>query len=256
MTREHTPTLTVVTTSKGPSTELLFTLDSIVSQDLESIECIVVEAESDVDREARRMLKRVHSRIIPSVGGGPYAAMNRGLTEASGEGVCFLNAGDWFVSTTSARHLAGLLSHSDWGYGATALVDEKGRTTKLVRPEIPAWRVSFGLAFVPHPSTIVRTQLLRSLGGFDLQLGVAADQGVAIELLRGWRPETTREVLAALRLGGRSTGRGGLEVARDFQLIRQRSGYALPGGRLFDESATLTVALLRNIHRFGLRRNR
>jgi len=206
----------------------------------------VVEAGYSLDPVVDELARRLESNVLMGVGGGPYAAMNAGLSVARGDGVCFLNSGDYLVSKFSAMRLLNLLDRHVWGVGGTALVNDTGEVIKLVRPPIPRWRWRLGLAFVPHPSTVARRSLLVSMGGFDIMLGVAADQGLAMRLQEIQRPAWTQEVLAALVLGGMSSARTGWSVARDFQRCRRSSNWSYGGTALLDGAATVASATVRS----------
>jgi hypothetical protein len=241
------PEITFVTTSMGEPQKLAATLSSVQSQVGCAVESVVVESGYSLDPFVGELARSLGSNVLMGVGGGPYAAMNAGLSVARGDGVCFLNSGDFLVSNFSATRLLNLLDQHEWGVGGTALVNDKGDIIKLVCPPISRWRWRLGLAFVPHPSTVARRSLLVSMGGFDVNLGVAADQGLAMKLQSVQSPAWTQEVLAALVLGGMSSARTGWSVARDFQRCRTSANWSYGAVPLLDGAATLASATVRSL---------
>lgn len=96
---DHTILVSVVTVVRNDCAALARTMDSVASQDYPRVEYIVVDGAS-TDGTWALLEKRgseIH-RWISEPDGGIYEAMNKGTLLASGEYVCFMNAGDSFAS--------------------------------------------------------------------------------------------------------------------------------------------------------------
>lgn len=77
---------------------------------------------------------------------GLYDAMNKGIRLATGDYLCFLNAGDSFHEDDTLQQMVHTLPGSelpDVMYGETALVDKEGhfvRMRRLSAPETLTWK--------------------------------------------------------------------------------------------------------------------
>jgi glycosyltransferase involved in cell wall biosynthesis len=85
--------------------------------------------------------------VVSEPDSGLYDAMNKGMHMATGDYLCFLNAGDCFHEDDTllnvAHSLNGMNELPDIIYGNTALVDSEGhflRMRRLAPPEKLNWR--------------------------------------------------------------------------------------------------------------------
>jgi glycosyltransferase involved in cell wall biosynthesis len=161
-------------------------IDSVLSQTYSSIELIVVD-DGSVDSTAdicRSYGDRI--RYFYQENQGVSVARNRGIEEANGEYIAFLDADDWYLPNKLEDQVAALELHPAAG-GATAahivkLADDERRNP----PEglVLGPGVEHGLIdlyehrsqgrFVIHTSTVlVRKSVLDAVGGFrpDLRFG-------------------------------------------------------------------------------------
>jgi glycosyltransferase involved in cell wall biosynthesis len=136
MGMKRAPLVSVVTVVYNAGHKLGVTLESVLSQKNIRAEVVVVDGMS-TDPETVKTLKRYRKRInvlVREPDKGIYDAMNKGLREASGEFVMFLNCGDTFSSTGVLAAIAPALQDSvDVLYGDVFLVDESGEELKLLR---------------------------------------------------------------------------------------------------------------------------
>lgn len=100
--------------------------------------------------------------------------MNIGLSQATGEYVLFLNSGDHFCSAHSLSMLASVAGTHDLVYGNLNIHYPNG----IVRlKEYPLHPGAHYLRFdtLPHNGTLIRTSLLKEMGGYDTSLKIVAD---------------------------------------------------------------------------------
>ena len=200
--------LTIITVVKDDDAGLARTLASLVRNDLNGVEYVVID--SSADRAALPQALDAHgiSAIIEwTPPAGIYAAMNAGLARATGEYVHFLNAGDELTpGVLTELHRIVETSRPAWLFGDIEIVGTDG-----VRTRTPRWDYAHEQAtafsrgfFPPHQGTIVRTALLRECGGFDVSYAVAADYA-AFLAFSDVPPQRVELVLATFHEGGTST---------------------------------------------------
>ena len=101
------PLITVITVVLKAKTNLEKTIRSVAEQDYGRIEYIIIDGGStDGSLDVIRHYSSIISKWISEKDDGIYMAMNKGAGMASGEWVCFLNAGDIFVNSGIIRKVA------------------------------------------------------------------------------------------------------------------------------------------------------
>ena len=175
---EHTvdsPFITIITVVLNAKTNLEKTIRSVSEQDYDKIEYLVIDGGSaDGSVGVIRRYPAVVSDWLSEKDEGIYTAMNKGVRMASGEWVCFLNAGDVFVNSgivskvAEAVHL--LPEQPDIVYGNILV---RKSTGELVERVAQSPRNSHRMYFC-HQSAFVRLPLLRQYP-FDERHELSAD---------------------------------------------------------------------------------
>ena len=131
-------------------------------------------------------------RVVREPDKGLYDAMNKGIQQASGDYLVFLNAGDKLHETTT---IEGLVEQIDWQrnranyaivYGETDLVDDEGRFLRhrrLKAPERLSAKSFRSGMLVCHQSFYVRTDLAKATP-YDLGYRYSADYDWCIRLMQ------------------------------------------------------------------------
>ena len=125
---------------------------------------------------------------------GIYDAMNKGLTQASGDYVVFMNAGDFFPSADTLEqiahrcHLNELPSDSLPAvlYGNTDIVDSQGHylhPRRLQPPEHLSWRSFRQGMLVCHQAFYARADVAKNLQ-YDTRYRYSADVDWCIRVMR------------------------------------------------------------------------
>lgn len=187
---EHlTPLISIITVCRNAESTIEDTIQSVITQTYHHVEYIVVDgASTDATLDIiRRYADRI-AQVVSEPDRGLYDAMNKGLLLATGDYVCFLNAGDTLHEDDTlhllVRSLAGCSQLPDVIYGQTALVDAEGHFLRMRRLQAPrrlSWR-SFRLGMlVCHQSFYARRQLAPL---YDLRYRYSADFDWCIRVMR------------------------------------------------------------------------
>jgi glycosyltransferase involved in cell wall biosynthesis len=168
------PKVTIITVCRDAAGTLQAAIDSVLAQDHPDIEYIVVDGGSTdgtgeiIRRNAARIARRTSE---PD--GGIYDAMNKGVAQATGEWVIFLNADDAFYDSraVSAAFADAACNDKLVVYGDSVLRFDSGRTKP--RRAKPLRTIRFKMPFT-HQGVFVRAELLRRRP-FDTRYRLAAD---------------------------------------------------------------------------------
>ena len=157
-------------------------LRSIAAQTFADLEIIVVD-DGSTDGGLRIVEQFTDSRlrIVRQENAGPGAARNRGLREARGEFVAFLDADDEWLPEYLAQSLhsldepgvnAAAVASGYFGHPAGVASEEMWRRRGLRNGEMrlraetqPSLAIAL-LAYMTPCTTVARTEVLRKLGGF------------------------------------------------------------------------------------------
>ena len=183
---------------------------SVMGQTLPGVELIVVDdGSSDRSPQIVAALQREFGDRIAAVSqanAGPYAARNRGLAQARGEFVAFLDADDWWAPDCLQKLHAALADDPDaalayCGWQNVGLPG--GRGAPYVPPdyELEDKAARFLRAAAPWPihAALVRRSVMQEVGGFDLDLPTCMDYDLWLRIGVARRIRLVPEVLAFYR---------------------------------------------------------
>ena len=125
------PLFSIITVTYNAQDTLPVTLSSVAKQTCELYEHIIVDgASTDQTLSVLSGFSNPRLHVMSGHDNGIYDAMNKGLAEAKGDYVIFLNAGDSFHSPDTLQHIADTIMEEDYPgvvYGQTDIVDAEGR---------------------------------------------------------------------------------------------------------------------------------
>lgn len=130
------PKFSIITVTYNAENVLEDTIQSVITQTYKNVEYIIVDGKStDKTMEiVGRYKEHIHT-VVSERDKGLYDAMNKGIALATGDYVCFLNAGDELHEDDTLQlmvhSLAGLNELPDVIYGETAIVDEEGHFLRM-----------------------------------------------------------------------------------------------------------------------------
>lgn len=158
---------------------------SVISQDYENIEYIVIDGGSTdgtievIQRYAARI-----SCFISELDRGIYDAINKGIMHATGDIIGLLHGNDCFASTQILHKVAQpfLEKNVDAVYGNLTFYTETGRITRRWRSRT-CNRLLLELGWMPpHPTLYVKKEIYKRYGNYRLDFGTAADYELILRL--------------------------------------------------------------------------
>ncbi len=175
----HTPTFSIITVTYNAGKVLENTLLSVLSQSYRHIEYILVDgASKDNTMEIVDKYRDRLQTVVSEPDKGLYDAMNKGIALATGDYLCFLNAGDCFHEADTLQQMVLSIPGTelpDILYGQTALVDKQGhfvRMRRLTAPEVLTWKSFRQGMLVCHQAFFAKRTLVTP---YDLRYRFSAD---------------------------------------------------------------------------------
>ncbi len=165
------------------------TLESVVNQSYKQIEYIIIDGASKDKTLNLVQAITPQAKLLSEQDKGIYDAMNKGLDLATGDYVCFINAGDAFASNKTLEELAESINNNketmpDIIYGDTELVDAQGNSLGLRRlrpPKKLSWKSFKSGMLVCHQSFYPRRELCPK---YDLSYRFSADVDWCIRIMK------------------------------------------------------------------------
>ena len=182
------PKFSIITVTYNAGAVLEDTIQSVITQTYRNVEYIIVDGGSkdhtlDI---INRYREHIHT-LVSEPDKGLYDAMNKGIRLATGDYLCFLNAGDELHEDDTLQ----LMVHSITGtelpdvlYGETAIVDEEGhflRMRRLSAPENLNWTSFKDGMLVCHQAFFPRRELAEP---YDLRYRFSADFDWCIRIMK------------------------------------------------------------------------
>ena len=160
--------LSVITITFNDSAGLKKTSTSIPDS---YVEWIVIDGSTDLEekKKNRDIAQQFHCAFIQESDSGRFNAMNKGLTLATGELICFMNSGDSFANKHVPREicLSAEKYHWDWAVGQTQAVNEHGDVLwPWLMPRHNSLRFKLSLRAYSHQATVYRTSIIKTVGGY------------------------------------------------------------------------------------------
>jgi glycosyltransferase involved in cell wall biosynthesis len=180
--------LSVITVTYNAEPTLERTIKSVLEQTYPHIRHLIVDGESK-DGTVALIQQYEHEKMawVSEPDNGLYDAMNKAVTMAEGDYLCFLNAGDTFFATDSVEKMMHSFyddNSPDILYGETAIVDEDNAFLRMRRLRAPvriSWK-SFRMGMVVcHQAFIVKRELFEP---YDLSYRFSSDFDWCIRMMK------------------------------------------------------------------------
>lgn len=204
--------VSIITVCFNSASTLRETIESVLSQDYEDIEYVVVDGLSTDGTQALvQSYSNKISKFISEKDRGLYDAMNKGIDLATGEIIGILNSDDLYADRGVITKVVNVFRegnadvvYGDLYYFRTGSPDKVRRIYK--GNEFSLVRAKFGL-MPPHPTFFIRREAYVRYGKFDIQYTLSADFDLILRFLGIHKLpfKYIPELLVKMRLGGKST---------------------------------------------------
>ncbi len=201
--------ISIITVVYNGAATLRSCIDSVLSQDYNLIEYIIVDGQSkDGTVELVKSYGDRITQFISEPDKGIYDAMNKGLRLATGDVIGILNADDYYASNHVLSNIADAMQRTkaDGAYGDLQYVD--ALDNNIVKRSWKSGAYAEG-AFKngwmpPHPTFFLKKSVYQQHGGVRLDLGSAADYELMLRMIHkeGIKLAYVPEVLVKMRVGG------------------------------------------------------
>ncbi len=197
--------VSIVTISYNQGRFLEQAIRSVVEQDHENLEYIVVDpGSSDGSRD---IIERYRSRIAKVVfkpDDGPGDGLNNGFAQTSGEIYGYLNADDVYLAGTLTKvcDIFAKKKHIDVLSAHCYVIDQNGRPVqKAFSHKFDLRRYAAGCCVLIQQSTFFRSRVFKQTRGFNASNRISWDAELAVDLaLAGARFEVVHDYWSCFRI--------------------------------------------------------
>lgn len=144
---------------------------------------------------------------------GQTHAVNKGLSRATGDIVCWINGDDAVIPEAIDRAVGHFAAHPDTQvvYGGLDFIDADGRTRREYRPAAWSFRRYLLLGdYIPTPSILFRRTRFEEIGFLDERWADAADYDFYLRLMHKTKVDRLRD--AHVRFRYRADSKTGRQV--------------------------------------------
>lgn len=204
--------VSIITSCFNREVTIRKTIESVLSQDYEDIEYIVVDgASSDSSLYIINEYRNRIAKIISEPDHGMYEAINKGIRIAQGDVIGLMHSDDFFYDNHVVGRIVAKMKETgaEFLYGNGLLVDSDD-TNKVVRNWIGGsyrtWKVRHG--WLPlHPTCYIRRKVMNKRGLYNETYKIAADSDLLFRYLLGGDITVVylNEYIVRMRMGGMST---------------------------------------------------
>jgi glycosyltransferase involved in cell wall biosynthesis len=168
--------LSIITVNLNNASGLSQTIDSIIRQDYNNFELIIIDGGSTDG--SLNVIQRNEKNIAlfrSEKDYGIYNGMNKGIKEASGEYCLFLNSGDIFSSPTILSQIFSLYLKEDIVYcDSYRFSKAQNKAFRITEPdELSLYH--FYKSSICHQATFIKRDLFNNLGFYNENNKIASD---------------------------------------------------------------------------------
>lgn len=172
------PKLSIITINLNNLAGLQKTMESVFSQTFTDYEYIIIDGGStDGSKEYIEHHSDKLAYWVCEPDGGIYQGMNKGILKSNGDMVCFLNSGDFYVSSSLFKELVDSLQpiHASVFFGKFIWEEPNNDEVVISDHSCIRYHWDFRERNFPHPATIYRRSAFNKVGLFDENYKILGD---------------------------------------------------------------------------------
>ena len=183
------PKLSIITINYNNVQGLQKTVESVIAQSFKDFEYIVIDAASTDG--SKELLDKYSDKItywVSEPDTGIYNGMNKGVLQAKGEYLLFLNSGDYLAENNVLQNASNnMLDDVDIYYGNLNIINKEG---VIVLKKYPS-NLSFYYFFkagghLPHPALFTKRALFDKIGLYREKFKIVADWAFYVNAICKW----------------------------------------------------------------------
>lgn len=183
------PKFSIITITYNAASVIEPTLQSVLAQTYRNYEYLLIDGGSKDDTVAKAKASGItFAHIVSEPDKGLYDAMNKGIGLATGDYLCFLNAGDSFFAPDTLQTIATAANKEktlpDVLYGETAEVDKARNFVRMRRLKAPKelnWRSFKDGMMVCHQAFYAKREIAPM---YDLKYRFSSDVDWCIKVMK------------------------------------------------------------------------
>ncbi len=219
--------LSIITINYNNLEGLKKTINSVLNQSFKDFEYIVIDGGStDGSLDFIKKHKDKITYWISEQDDGVYNAMNKGIAQATGDYLLFLNSGDHFCNSKALEKNHKYIREKDIIYFNLEVV----RGDKTFIKDYPD-KLSFSYFVkdtLPHPATFIKNEAMKNFGPYDDNLKIAADWKFFIDGICKYQLSYKRidKVLSTFYMDGMSSNSDNKKIINSEKQSILQSEYA------------------------------
>lgn len=169
--------VSVITINYNNRSGLEVTVPSVLQQDYPHLEYIIIDgASTDGSADAILQYADKITYWVSEKDTGIYNAMNKGIRQATGDFVMFVNSGDTLYTANTISLLCNGDTDADVIYGDLLNVNLRtGEETKEISKENMTFKWWYWGYSIPHSGALIRRSRFEELGLYDENLRIVSD---------------------------------------------------------------------------------
>ena len=173
--------ISIITICFNSERDIEITMKSVIEQKYKKVEYIIIDGLStdSTIKKAERLKDKyleLDIQIYSEKDKGIYDAMNKGIDKSTGQLICHLHAGDYFIQDNTLSQVVESYNKFNWqwGVGSSIVIDEKCNELFKYRPCKNKEMLKIKNC-IPHQSTFIDRKLFKELGVFKVDYDQAMD---------------------------------------------------------------------------------
>jgi glycosyltransferase involved in cell wall biosynthesis len=220
--------VSIITVCYNSEKTIRDTIESVLSQDYQWIEYIIIDGgSSDNTLNIIREYRVKIAKIFSEPDDGIYDAMNKGLRFSSGDIVGILNSDDYYENSSvisDVVHHFGSNPNVGLIFGDVVFVDpvDTDNITRFYGSKaFRSWKLRFGW-MPPHPATFIKKTSYEKVGNYAVDYKISADYELFVRMLMVHKLNFSRinQVLVRMRAGGVSTSGFKSKIVLNSEIVK------------------------------------